>query len=86
MKNLFADPVVRLAGRAVVAGLLAGAASYQHFGGSTVAWHAVAAAAVMAFLEVFTPLNALVGVAKSALAEPPAPPPAAPARKPRRRK
>lgn len=63
MSKLLANPVVRLALRAVVAGILAGAAVYQHTdGGATVAWSAVAAAAVMGALEVFTPLNQLVGV------------------------
>ena len=60
--SIFRNPYVRLVGRAVVAGLIAGAASYQNYGGGTVAWHAVAAAGAMAFLEVCTPLNALVGL------------------------
>jgi hypothetical protein len=61
VSKLFANPYARLAGRAIIAGLLAAAASYQTYGGGTVAWHAVAAAGIMAALEFFTPLNSLVG-------------------------
>jgi hypothetical protein len=57
------NPYVRLVGRAIVAGLLAAAASYQSYGGGTIAWHAIAAAGIMAGLEVLTPLNSLIGVA-----------------------
>lgn len=59
------NPYVRLVGRAIVAGLLAAAASYQSYGSGTIAWHAIAAAGIMAALEVVTPLNALVGISKT---------------------
>lgn len=61
MTHLFANPYVRLAGRAIVAGILAAAASYQSYGSGAIAWHAIAAAGIMAALEAFTPLNQLVG-------------------------
>lgn len=64
MTKLLAKPAVRLALRAIVAGVLAGAAVYREAGGGTVAWTAVAAAAIMAASEYFTPLNALVGAFK----------------------
>ena len=49
---MFANPYVRLIGRAIVAGILAAAASYQSYGSGTIAWHAIAAAGIMAALEV----------------------------------
>ena len=66
MNKLFATPYARLIGRAIVVGLLAAASSYQAYGGGTIVWHAVAAAGIMAGLEVLTPLNSLVGIAKKA--------------------
>ena len=62
MPKLFANPYVRLVGRALVAGLLAGAATWQNSAGWTVVWHSAAAAGLMVLAEVFTPLNALVGL------------------------
>ena len=62
MNKLFASPYARLIGRAVVAGLLAAAVSYQQYGSGTIVWHAVAAAGIMAGLEVLTPLNSLIGI------------------------
>lgn len=66
MKQLFANPTIRLAGRALVAGLISALISLQHSstGNGTVAWHAAIVAGGLAFAEVFTPLNALVGVFK----------------------
>ena len=58
------NPYVRLIGRAIVAGLLAAAVSYQQYGSGTIVWHAVAAAGIMAALEVLTPLNSIVGISK----------------------
>lgn len=63
MTRLLANPYVRLGLRAAVAGAIAAVSVYQASGG-TVAWHALAGAAALAFCEVFTPLNALVGVFK----------------------
>lgn len=63
MKKLFANPTVRLAGRALIAGAMAAAVSYKSSGGA-IAWHALAVAFVLAFAEIFTPLNSLVGVFK----------------------
>ena len=65
MKSIFANATVRLAARAIVAGAIAAISSYQASGG-TIAWHALAVAGGLAFCEVFTPLNALVGVFKGA--------------------
>lgn len=64
MKKLFANPTVRLAGRALVAALIV-AATQIHTSGGTIAWKALAVGAGLAFCEVFTPLNAAVGVFKS---------------------
>lgn len=65
MRKFFADPVVRLALRALVAGGIAAATAYKATGG-TIAWHGLVVAAGLAFCEVFTPLNSLVGVFKIA--------------------
>lgn len=72
MKKLFANPTVRLAGRAIVAGAIAAATLY-HSSGGTIAWKSLAVAAGLAFVEIFTPLNSLVGVFKGAPAPAPAP-------------
>ena len=50
---------VRLAGRALVAGAAAALVSGQ------VDWRAAVVAGVLAFCEVFTPLNGLVGLFKT---------------------
>lgn len=63
MRKLFANPTVRLAGRALVAGAIAAGTLY-HSSGGTIAWKALAVAGGLAFVEIFTPLNALVGVFK----------------------
>lgn len=63
MQKLFSNPYARLAGRALAAAALAAIVSLQQSSG-TIAWRAVAVGAGLAFLEVFTPLNALVGVLK----------------------
>lgn len=63
MTKYLANPWVRLAGRAAVAAAIA-AFSVYHASGGTIAWHAIAGAAALAFCEVFTPLNGLVGVLK----------------------
>ncbi len=83
MKQYLSNPTVRLAGRAVVAGVAAALASYHQSGG-VILWHGLLVAFVLAFAEVFTPLNQLVG-AFTGTAQPPkptqlpAPPPTPPA-------
>jgi len=64
VKKAFANPWARLAGRATVAAIIA-AVTMIHTAGGTVAWHAVAVGAGLAFCEVFTPLNVIVGVFKT---------------------
>lgn len=64
MSRLFANPTVRLALRAILAGAIAAATLY-HSSGGTIAWKALVVAAGLAFAEVFTPLNSLVGVFKA---------------------
>lgn len=64
--SIFKNPTVRLLGRAIVSGLLVFGATIQANGYSfeKPALYAAAAAAIHAFLEVFTPLNAVVGAFK----------------------
>lgn len=64
MNSLLSNPWVRLAGRALVAGVISGATAYNSSSTGSIAWHAAAVAGGLAFCEVFTPLNALVGVFK----------------------
>jgi len=73
---LFANPTVRLALRAIVAALIVVATQIHNSNGGQIAWQALAVGAGLAFVEVFTPLNALVGLFKQA-SVPPAVPPAA---------
>lgn len=63
MTKAFKNAYVRLAGRAVLAGAAA-ALTQLHSGDSTLAWKAAAVAGALAFAEVFTPLNSLVGAFK----------------------
>lgn len=62
MKKLLANPTVRLALRALLAGVTVVASAYLHTGSVT---RAVIVGAVLAFAEVFTPLNSLVGLFKA---------------------
>lgn len=62
MTKLLSNPWVRLAGRALVAGLASGFVFYRSQAGGSAAWHGAVVAGVLAFCEVFTPLNQLVGV------------------------
>lgn len=66
MKTLLANPTVRLAIRAALAGLAAGLAvikaSGGHVNGAVISGAATAAG--LAFLEAFTPLNQLAGLFK----------------------
>jgi hypothetical protein len=62
--KLFANPTVRLAGRALVAALLV-AITQIHSSDGQIAWTSLAVGAGLAFCEVFTPLNSLVGVFKT---------------------
>lgn len=64
MKRAFANPWVRLAGRALVAAIIAALTMIHATSDGTIAWRAVAIGAGLAFCEVFTPLNAVVGVFK----------------------
>lgn len=64
MKALLANPKVRLALRALVAAVAAAAVQINSANGGTVAWRSVAVGAVLAFAEIFTPLNAIVGLLK----------------------
>lgn len=63
MLKLFRNPTVRLALRALVAGVTVVATAYFHTGSVT---RAVIVGGVLAFAEIFTPLNSLVGVFKTA--------------------
>ena len=73
MKHLFANATVRLAGRAIVAGAIAALTLY-HSSGGTIAWKSLAVASGLAFCEIFTPLNSIVGVFKGpTAATPPTP-------------
>jgi hypothetical protein len=64
MKKLLSNPTVRLAGRALVAAAIV-ALTQVHASGGTIAWKSLAVGAGLAFVEVFTPLNQLVGVFKT---------------------
>ena len=79
MSRIFNDPVVRLALRAILAGAVAFASKYVdktgHHNDSTAGLHAAIVAGGLAFTEIFTPLNGLVGVFKPAVAAAPVNPP-----------
>ena len=64
MSGLLKNPWVRLAGRALVAGLTAALLLLRSSSDWQTAWKAALVAGVLAFCEVFTPLNQLVGVFK----------------------
>lgn len=64
LRKLFRDPTVRLAGRALVAGVTAGIVYYRHASAGSFTWHAAIVAGVLAAAELFTPLNSLVGLFK----------------------
>lgn len=66
MSKLFANPYARLAGRALVAGLAASLILLRSSSDWQTAWKGAAVAGVLAFCEVFSPLNPLVGVFKPA--------------------
>jgi hypothetical protein len=65
VSGFFANPYVRLAGRALVAAITTALTQIHNSNGGEIAWQAIAVGAVLSFVEVFTPLNALVGVFKS---------------------
>lgn len=81
MRAFFAEPVVRLFLRALLAAGVAFAMKFVDVSGhitySSAALHAAIVGAGLAFAEVFTPLNSLVGLFKGDLANvvpaPPAP-------------
>lgn len=62
--KLFKNPTVRLAGRALVAGIAAALVIVQHSDYSKAAYQAAIVAGALSFCEVFTPLNSLVGLWK----------------------
>lgn len=64
MKALFANPTVRLAGRAIAAAIFTALTQIHNSNGGQIAWQSVAVGAGLAFCEVFTPLNGVVGVFK----------------------
>lgn len=66
MTGMFSNPTVRLALRALVAGATTALLFVQNSSDGTAAWKGAIAAGVLAFCEVFTPLNALVGWFKGA--------------------
>jgi hypothetical protein len=70
--QIFSNPTVRLAARAIVAAAIVAVTQIHAASGGTVAWRSLAVGCGLAFCEIFTPLNALVGVFKAAS------PPAAP--------
>ncbi len=64
MGKFFANPVTRLVGRAVVAGVAAAFVLLQTTSDWSTAWKAAVVSGVLAACEVFTPLNKIVGVNK----------------------
>lgn len=62
MKKYLSNPTVRLALRALVAAVTVVASAYLHTGSVT---RAVIVGAVLAFAEIFTPLNSIVGLFKT---------------------
>lgn len=63
LKNFFRNAKVRLASRALLAGATVEASGYLNTGNID---RALIVAGVLAFAEVFTPLNAIVGYLKLA--------------------
>lgn len=72
MTKLLSNPTVRLALRALVAGLGVVAAAYVHTGSIG---KGVIVSAILVFAELFTPLNPLVGIFKGGVTPTPAPGP-----------
>ena len=64
MSKILSNPWVRLAGRALVAGLVSAAVQVHKNPDGSLAWKAAAVAGALAFCEIFTPLNQLVGAFK----------------------
>ena len=65
MRKLLSNPTVRLAGRALVAAALAALTTAKlNTGDGSIAWRSIVVGAGLAFVEVFTPLNSLVGLFK----------------------
>jgi len=69
MKNLLSNPTVRLAGRAVLVGLITILTQIGNSDGS-IAWRTILVAGGLAAAELFTPLNSLVGLNKGQPAKP----------------
>lgn len=64
MSKLFANPTVRLAARALVAAGIFALTQIHNSNGQQIVWQSVVIGAGLAFAEVFTPLNAVVGIFK----------------------
>lgn len=69
MKNLLSNPWTRLAARALLVAIVSAIVQINQSDG-TIVWRSVVIAGVLAFCEVFTPLNALVGVFKRTTVKP----------------
>ena len=66
MKKLLADPTIRLAFRALFAAAIVAVTQINAASGGTIAWRSLAVGAGLAYCEIFTPLNSLVGLFKAA--------------------
>lgn len=66
MTKWFQNAWVRLAGRAAVVAVAA-VIVQERVSNGTATWHALVVAGALAFAEVFTPLNPLVGAFKGKL-------------------
>lgn len=64
VRATIANPTFRLAARAVVVAVTAALTQIHSADGGTIAWRSIVVGAVIAFCEVFTPLNQLVGLFK----------------------
>lgn len=86
MSKFFAEPTVRLFLRALLVAAVTFATKFVDSSGhvtySAAALHAALVGAGLAFAEIFTPLNSLVGVFRGGTAEPAAQPALAPAVQP----
>lgn len=64
MSKLLSNAKVRLAGRAILAGVLAAVVQINTAPDGTLSWRSAVVAGGLAFCEIFTPLNSLVGFFK----------------------
>jgi len=61
MNKFFSNPWVRMAARALIAGLIAGLTQIGVNDDGTIAWRSAVVAGGLAFAEIFTPINAILG-------------------------